>query len=188
MSATALPILGPCQVWYGPAGAETELGKTHNGVNFRCVEEAVDIFYDQFGTTPWDSITVGKPTEIETNFANLSYALLERLMPTEATHYGPEVTPTPYAGDDALDIWVGIGTSHRDNAQRLILIPYWNGIPSTDIEDRIYVPLAFPRINLDWPYNATDQRVVNCTFKAFPVSQTVPRIWFMGDESLIPAA
>lgn len=186
MSATKLPLLGPCQVWYGPAGAEEEKGKTHGGVIFRCTEDAVEIFFDQFGTTPYDAYTVGKPTEIEANFANLSYELLENLMPTEATHYGPMPTPTPYAGDDALDVWLGLGTSHRDNAQRLILIPYLNGVPSPDVEDHIFVPLAYPRINLEWPFDAETQRVVNTIFKAFPVSQAIPRIWFMGDEALLP--
>ena len=186
-SADALPLLGPCQVWWGPAGAETELGKTHGGVEFRCTEDAVDIFFDQFGTTPWDSYSVGKPTEIECNFANLSYTLLELLMPTEATVYGAMPTPTPYIGDDAIDIWVGLGTSHRANSQRLILIPYVNGVPSPNVEDHIFVPLAFPRINLAWMFDAETQRVVNCLFKAFPVSQAIPRIWFMGNEDLIPA-
>jgi hypothetical protein len=186
MSASSLPLLGPCQVWWGTAGAETELGKTHGGVTFRCTEEAVDIFFDQFGTTPYDSYTVGKPTEVECNFANLSYTLLANILPTEATLYGGDPTPTPYVGDDAIDIWLGLGTSHRANAKRLILIPYVDGIPSANVEDRIYIPLAFPRINLEWMFDAETQRVVNCIFKAFPVSQATPRIWFMGDESLLP--
>ncbi len=185
MGALKLPQLGPCQVFYGAAGVEVELGKT-KGVNFRLREDAADITYDQTGTGPWDRVTTGKVCEVECNFANLSYDLLEQILPTEAEWWGTAGTPTPGISNDALDIRLGLGTSHRDNAKRLIIKPYVNGVPSADEEDWITVPLAFPTVNIDWAYDATSQRVANCVFHAFPVSQNLPRIVFLGDESALP--
>jgi hypothetical protein len=185
MGATKLPQLGPCQVWFGAAGAEVELGKT-KGVTLRLTEDTAPILYDQTGTGPWDLITVGKICDIECNFANLSYDLLEQVLPTEAEWYGASGTPTTGISNDALDIRLGLGTSHRDNAKRLILKPYVNGVVSPDKEDWIYAPLAFPAIDLTWEFDATNQRVVKAVFHSFPVSQNLPRILFLGAEAQLP--
>lgn len=189
MPAEALTKLGPCRVLFGPVGAETELGKT-KGVTWRLTQSAAPILYDQTGTGPFDKITTGKETEVECNFASLDYDLWEDLLIHEATQY--QGAPTPEVGtgnaDRALDIWLGLGTSHRDHSQRLILQPYIDGAPSLNVEDWVHFPLAFPRPEIEQIYDAETQRVLHVIFEVFPVSQTVPRICFMGDESLIPVA
>lgn len=185
MGATNLPKLGPCQVWFGAAGAETELGKTHNVV-LRIREDTAPITYAQTGTGPWDMITVGKIVEIQCEFASLCYDLFERVLPTEAEWYAAVTTPAPGISNDALEIRLGLGTSHRDNAKRLILKPYVNGVPSADEEDWITAPLAFPQVDAEMMFNATDQRLLNVLFHAFPVSQSLPRILYLGDEHQLP--
>jgi hypothetical protein len=187
MGATKLPQLGPCQVWYGTAGAEVELGKT-KGVNWRLTEATAPITYDQTGTGPWDLVTVGKECQVDANFANLKYDLFEQLLPTEAEWYATGATPAAGPSNDALEIRLGLGTSFRDNAKRLILKPYVNGVPSSDTEDWIYFPLAFPSVDMDWGFNATDQRVIKCTFHCFPLSQSLPRICWLGAEAKLPVA
>jgi len=186
MSATALPVLGPCQVWLGPAGAEAELGKTHD-VHFYCEETAADITYAQTGVGPWDKVITGKTARVEADFANLSHALLESLI-NGATIYTDGATPA--VCDQVLDIQLGIGRTYRCNAERIILMPYEgcesDGAPSPNPCDWIFGPLAYPRVELDWIFNATDQRVVHTIFDLLPESQSVPRLWFMGDETLLP--
>jgi hypothetical protein len=185
MGATKLPQLGPCQVYWGSAGAEVELGKTKD-VHWRLTEDTAPILYDQTGTGPWDLITTGKVCEVDANFANLSYDLFEQLLPTEAEWYATGATPAAGISNDALEIRLGLGTSHRDNARRLILKPYVNGVPSIDKEDWIYFPVAFPTVDMDWAFNASDQRVMKVMFHAFPQSQNLPRICWLGDESKLP--
>ena len=38
------------------------------------------------------------------------------------------------------------------------------------------------------PDDAETQRLINVTFRIFPVSQALPRLFFLGSEALIPAA
>jgi len=185
MGATKLPQLGPCQVWFGDAGSEVELGKTHD-VIIRLVEETAPITYAQTGTGPWDLVTVGKICDIECQFASLNYDLFEQVLPTEAEWYGAAGTPTVGISNDALDIRLGLGTSHRDHAKRLIIKPYVDGVPSVDEEDWITAPVCFPQVNMEWHFNATDQRILTATFHSFPLSQALPRILFLGDEAQLP--
>lgn len=179
MSKTALPVLGPCQVWY----KGTELGKTHGGVHFICEEVAAEIGYDQVGVTPWDKVITGKTARVEADFANLSHALLDLLI-NGSTIYTGGATP---GCEQALDILCGVGTTYRANGGILILKPYVNGVVSPDSCDWITVPLAYARVEMDLVFDAETQRVVHAIFDALPVSQNTPRLWFMGESGVLPA-
>jgi hypothetical protein len=183
MSAAAWPVLGPAQILYGPAGLEVELGKTHGGAHFFCEEVIAEIFYDQTGTGPWDGVITGKPTRFEAPFANISHALLASII-NGADIYTDGATPG--VCDQVLDVQLGLGTTMRANAKKLIIVPYWNGVPSADPCDWIVCPLAYPHVNIDWAFDATTQRVVPTIFTVLPVSQSNPRMWFMGDELALP--
>ncbi len=186
MPATALPILGPCDVLYGPAGAEEDLGFTRS-VTPRITEAAADVVHDQTGTSPWDRYTTGKAVEIEMTLDDLSYELWEKVSPTQATVYSSGPTPTPSDGDDALDYQLGLGTSHRENAQRLILKPYVNGVASSNEEDWIVFPLVYLRVEAELSFDAETQRGLHVIGEVFPVSKDNPRLFFMGSEALLPA-
>jgi hypothetical protein len=148
---------------------------------------AAEITYAQTGEGPWDKVITGKTARIEADFANLSHALLEDLI-NGATVITDGATPA--LCDQVLDVQLGIGTMYRCSAGRVILIPYIGcetvGAPSDNPCDWIYGPVAYPRVELDWVFNATDQRLVHTIFDLLPESQSQPRLWFMGDETLLP--
>ena len=185
MGSLNLPKLGPCQVWYGLAGAESEMGKTKN-VIWKLTENSAPITYDQTGVGAWDEIITGKTCEVEANFANLCYDLFEKVLPNEAEWYAIGGTPAGGISNDALEIRLGLGTSMRDHAKRLILKPYVNGVPSLDKEDWVYFPLAYPVVDMEFQFNATDQRIIHVVFHCYPESQALPRIAWLGDTNQLP--
>ena len=186
--ATAFVLKGPATILYGPAGAEVEFGKTAEAPTIiRIREEISPIHYHQTGTNPWDVVSVGKTMEVEASFANLSWQLFLNAMPTEAFYCDSAPSPTPEPGDEALDFVVGLGTSHRDQSQRLIVQPWWNGAVDPNDETWFYFPLAYPRVDAELHFDAETQRVLHVLFEIFPVSQECQRMMFMGNEDLLCA-
>jgi len=186
--ATEFALVGPARILYGPAGMEEELGKTaETPVIVRIRDETTPVLFHQTGRNPWDMYTVGKTVEVECSFASLNWALFLALMPTEMAMYDGVTTPTPAPGDQALELRVGLGTSHRDNAQRLIVQPYWNGVPDPNPETWFVFPLAYFRVDAEINHDYDSQKVVHGIFEIFPISQTCPRLMFMGSELYLPA-
>jgi hypothetical protein len=186
--ATAFTLKGPARLLYGPAGAEVEFGKTfETPVVVRIQEISSPIMFHQTGMNPWDAITIGKLIEVEASFANLSWQLLMNALPDEATLCDDVTTPTAAPGDQSLEILVGLGTSHRDAAQRLILQPYYNGIPDPNVETWFYFPLAYPVVDAEINHDYESQKVLHVKFEVFPVSQACPRLMFMGNEAYLCA-
>lgn len=179
-----LPVLGPAQVWYGPPGAEVELGKTHGGVHIYHTETETEIFYDQVGTSPWDGVITGALARVEADFANLSHDLLDILI-NGSTKYTDGATPAMCRL--ALEVRSPVGVRKRANAGRLIIKPYVDGVVTPNPCYWFYFPLAYPLVDMHLVYDATTQRVLHTVFHIFPVSQNCPRLWFMGDETLLPA-
>jgi len=180
MSYTNLPVLGPCQVLFGPKAAEVDLGKSHGGVVFRNTEESAPITHDQTGTGSWDDVIVGMTTEVEVALSEGSYDRLKSIL-SGATILSDGATPMNFA----LDVDIPLGRSMRDNAKRLILKPIINNAVSTDKHDWIYVPLAHPISDIEWTFDAENQRVARARFKGYPESAANPRMWFMGDQAQI---
>ena len=186
--ATAFTLKGPATILYGPAGGEVEFGKTAEGPTIvRIREEVSPIHFHQTGINPWDVITVGKTMEVEANFANLSWQLIMNAMPTEAYLCDSVTTPTAETGDQSLEILVGLGTSHRDQAQRLIVQPWWNGLPDPNMETWFIFPLAYPRVDAEIAHDFETQKILHVMFEIFPVSQACQRMLFFGNEDLLCA-
>ncbi len=188
-TADSWVLKGPARVMYGPAGAEVEFGKTaETPVIVRIREEVSPIQFHQTGINKWDSITVGKTIEVECSFASLSWTLLMNAMPTEAFLCDGVTTPTSgILGDQSMEILVGLGTSHRDNAQRLIVQPFFNGVVDPNPEVWFYFPLAYPVVDAEINHDYESQKVLHVMFEIFPVSQDCPRLMFMGNEDLLCA-
>lgn len=183
MGSLALPVLGPAQLWWGPHPFETELGKTFGGIRFFDTETETDIFYDQVGTAKWDAYITGVEVRVEADFANLSHGLMNDIMSgTQICQDGS----TPTFCNLVLDRWSPVGLSKRDAAQGLIIKPYIGGIVSPNPCYWVHFPLAYPHVDMEWVYDSTTQRVIHTIFEIFPVSQSVPRLWYMGDETLLP--
>ena len=160
--------LGPCQVLYGTAGSEVDLGKTHGGVIVKLEDDYADLMSDQYGTAPEDTIITGNKAEVEINFAEVDFDLLADVLNQDT--FG--ATPSGLTGEN------NVGTSLLTNAQSLILVKYVAGIPSTDLEDRVVFPAAAPMSQIELSYDAENQRILKATFKCF--SSTVNAAWGTG--------
>ena len=188
MDATSFALVGPAHISYGPAGAEVEFGKTSQAPTVvRIREETTDITFHQTGMNRWDAMSVGKTMEVEASFANLSWQLFMNAMPTEAFLCDSVTTPTAALADQSLEFMVGLGTSHREQAQRLILRPYANGVTDPNPETWFIFPLAYPRVDAELAFDYETQRVLRVIFEIFPVSQDCQRLMFMGNEALLCA-
>jgi len=186
--ATSFVLKGPARLLYGPAGAEEEFGKTaETPVIVRIREETSDIHFHQTGINRWDAITVGKTVEVEASFANLCWELFMNAMPTEAYLCDTVTTPTAAADDQSLEILVGLGTSHRDNSQQLIVQPYYDGVPDPNPETWFIFPLAYPRVDAEINHDYESQKVLHVIFEVFPLSQDCPRLMYMGNEEFLCA-
>ena len=186
--ATAFCLKGPATIKYGPAGGEVEFGKTAETPTIvRIREEISPIYFHQTGMNKWDSITVGKTMEVEASFANLSWQLFMNAMPTEAFLCDTVTTPTAASDDQSLEFLVGLGTSHRDQAQRLIVQPWWNGSLDPNPETWFIFPLAYPVVDAEINHDYESQKVLHVLFEIFPVSQECPRLMFMGNEKYLCA-
>ncbi|MFA4971862.1 MAG: hypothetical protein WC683_04565 [bacterium] len=169
--------MGPCYVYYGPAGAELELGKTHGGVRFFDVTDSKEITFDQFGTTEWDRMMIGRNVRVELNLAELSLENWDKVVPyttmTGATPSHRKLVVYPSVGQPGM----------RDLAQQLILKKMENGAPSTDPERWVTFPKAFPETDLEIVFDPDTQRTMKIIFRVFPFSETDSYLYILGDET-----
>ncbi len=161
--------LGPCQVKFGTAGSETDLGKTHGGVTIKIVDDSVDLHSDQYGSSPEDTVITGTTVEVETALAEVTFD--ELAIALNQTKFGTLLTGG-IPGEN------NVGTSMLDNAQQLVLTKYVDGSASSDATDVITFPAASPVSDVELTYDADNQRVLKLTFKCFP--KVVNAAWGTG--------
>lgn len=161
----------------------TDLGKTQGGVTLRISDESVDLKSDQYGTAAEDTIITGTTCEVDANFAEIGFSLLSKVL-----HQSIIGADSGVLGEN------NVGTSLKADDMELQLIKYTNGAPSTDLIDRITLPLAAPVGKLELSFDADNQRVLATTFKCFPKSITAnwgvntgatakAVTYFLGDET-----
>jgi len=139
----------------------TDLGKTQGGVTLRISDESVDLKSDQYGTAAEDTIITGTTVEVECSFAEISFELLSKVL-----HQSTFGAAAGVLGEN------NVGTSLLADDKELQLIKYVSGAASTDLADRIILPLAAPVGNIELSYDADNQRVMATKFKCFPKSIT----------------
>jgi len=165
--------LGPCQVLFGTAGSETDLGKTQGGVTVSFNTSVADLLSDQFGTAPEDQAITGQGATVTVPLAEYSVENLAIALNQTALDYG---------GDKGIKGSLLTGTFLKSaKAQSLLIKKYVNGVPSTDEDDWIRFPSAAPTGTFDIPYDAATQRVIEVTFTAYPDSNDV--LYYIGDET-----
>jgi len=177
--------LGPCQVKFGTAGSEVDLGKTHGGVTVKITDDSIDLKSDQYGSSPEDTIITGTTIEVETALAEVTFD--ELAIALNQTKFGTLLTGG-IPGEN------NVGTSMLTNAQSLVLVKYVDGAPSTDDTDLITFPAACPVSDVELSYDADNQRVLKLTFKCFPAtvsanwgtSSSVDKVvtYYFGDNSV----
>ncbi len=153
--------LGPCQVLFGTAGSEADLGKTQGGVIVRLTQDLVDLMSDQFGSAPEDAVITGDHAEVEIPFAEIDFDLLAIVL-----------SQTKFGADGGITGENNVGTALLTNSQSLLLKKYVSGVPSTDEADWIRFPAAYPKSDVELTYDAENQRVLKSIFRCFPKSVT----------------
>jgi len=148
-------------VWTVLSTGLTDLGKTQGGVTLRISDESVDLKSDQYGTAAEDTVITGTMVEVEANFAEISFDLIAKVL-----HQSMIGAASGVIGEN------NVGTSLLSDDKELQLIKYVNGSPSTNLIDKMTLPLAAPIGKLELAYDADNQRVLPTTFKCFPKSIT----------------
>jgi len=159
--------LGPCGVYFGDAGSEESLGKTHGGVTVRISDDSVDLKSDQHGSSPEDVVITGTTVEVELSLAEIDFDNIALALNQDT--FGNASNPDGVAGEG------NVGTSLLSNGKSLILKKYVNGQESSDRANWVRFPKAAPTADVELSYDAENQRVMKVKFRCFP--DTVSAYW-----------
>jgi len=165
--------IGPCDVWFGAASSEVDLGPTHGGVTFNFSHEHVLEVVDRCGITPINGMITGASCTITFALSAPSAATLASLYPGAATEGYGVTFSNPH------------GIRFSDIEGQLILKPLVsaNGTaqsaPSSNTDDYIYVPKAVPIPRISLVFDNGTQRVWGVEFIGLENSATGV-IWKFG--------
>ena len=163
--------IGPAEIFFGLTGTSpivpVSLGKTatnpdggtHGGARWRLTIEARDSFRDASGVNRHDRTIVGRSHELEVALTGTSLVQLASLIPGARLTTGPTTKKLIFGNPTGL--------SERDNAQQLLIKPIIAGVTSTDEEDWMDFPLAFPEPDFEVPFSVEDQKVFTVRFMIF---------------------
>ena len=178
--------LGPCEVWFGTKDAETKVAETFGDVIFTFTTEAGDIKEDSQGVTIVDNVIIGVgECSVKAPFTRMGIAVLGDIIP------GVDFESGASGEDDFLFGFPNVGRSAVVNGQSLILKPIVDGAVSTNSQEWLYLPLAFPAIaELEITYNMDGQRVYTVTFVGYGKTGTVDGttreiMWHIGDDDVV---
>ena len=163
--------LGPCQVLFGTAAAEVDIGKTQGGVRVAFSEDVADLMSDQYGSQPEDQMITGHTATVVTALADYSVENLATALNQSMLSLGSK---EGFKGSSL------VGTKLSTKGQSLLLKKYVDGIVSTDENDWIRFPVAAPTGAFEVSFDGATQRVIEVTFQAFPDGNDV--LYFIGDE------
>lgn len=163
--------LGPCQVLFGTAAAEVDIGKTQGGVRVAFSEDVVDLMSDQYGSQPEDQSITGHTATIVTALADYSVANLAIALNQTELQLGAK---KGFKGSSL------VGTKLSTKGQSLLLKKYVDGVVSTDENNWLRFPVAAPTGAFEVTFDGATQRVIEVTFQAFPDGDSI--LYFVGDE------
>ncbi len=163
--------LGPCQVLFGTADAEADIGKTQGGVKVTFAEDVADLMSDQYGSQPEDKAITGHTATVVTALAEYSVANLATALNQTELQIG---TKKGFKGSSL------VGTKLSTKGQSLLLKKYVDGAVSTNENDWLRFPVAAPTGAFEITFDGVTQRVIEITFQAFPDANDV--LYFVGDE------
>lgn len=163
--------LGPCQISFGTAGAEVDLGRTEGDVVITWETDIADLKSDQYGTKPEDQVITGMGATIKVPLAE-----------NTKTNWALALNQSVSVGGHLIEGASIIGTKLYDQAESLLLKKYVDGVASTDEADWIRFPRAAPTGNFSTSFGVANQRIIEVTFTAYP-DRTSHDLYYIGDES-----
>lgn len=134
-------------------------GGTHGGARVLVTTETRPAMRDALGAQPYDEFVVGRGVRVQANLTGMSIEQLASVIPGATLSTGP--------AKKQLKLGNPVGTSMRAGAYELIIKPIVAGAVSTDAEDWINIPLAYPVPDFEIAFSMEDQKVYNVEFRAF---------------------
>ena len=162
--------LGPCKIEYDGA----DIGTTEGGVTIKMAEDSAELKTDQNGTQPIDVVITGVAATIECNLADIT---LDQFAFAHKTNVITD-------GDKKKVLIIpNVGTSLRDNAKKLVVKPYVDGVVSTNPNDWYTFNKAGIKAEEEVAFDSSTQRVLKLTFMAFADDNGYVAI--LGDETAV---
>lgn len=147
-------VLGACEVYFGTAGSEAEMGYTQGNVGVTFSTESQSIEVDQEDAPISESIT-SQTMEVTCPFAEQNLERLATLLPGATyTVDGTDSTKVK------LNLSGASGGSLNDKAGSLILKP-----DPDDANTWLTLHKAVPVANFDYSYDKENVRIIEITFK-----------------------
>ncbi len=168
--ASVFGDLGPVGAVWDVDGTPVDLRPLHGGVEITDEVKSKEIFDDDHGEAPVDEVFTGRTVSVLVNMTRSSLAQLAEVIPS-ATVVG-----------DVMTVKVAVGTQMRALAKKLTIKRVIDGVISTDTDNWITFPLAFPKGSIAWKFNNSDQRTTPVRFVCFPREDSghVSEIWYIG--------
>lgn len=163
MSIQANVRIGDCNIYIdkGDGQGEYPLGSTHGGVEFSFEREFEDLTVDQFGNMPVDMALTGQNLLIKCMLAEPIGRNLDFAIPEGSYAQNP-------ATGEPVDSKLGLGTDSgfllSTEAGLMRLHP--RALPSTSLNEDIYIWKAVSVETIVLPYTIDEQRVLEITFRA----------------------
>lgn len=164
--------LGPCEINFGDADGEDDLGKTEGGVVVTFSTDVADLMSDQHGTSPEDQVISGQGALIVCPLADITLSNLALALNQSVKTSGDD---SGVAGASL------VGTKLSTKANSLLLKKYISGAVSEDTQNWVRFPKAAPQGNFDYSFTKDGQRIINLTFIAFPDDDGY--LYYLGDET-----
>jgi hypothetical protein len=172
--------LGPAKAEYGTT-SPTIYEVTKGGVNFQANTTKKDITIDQFGDTPVKSVLKGRTCQARIPMAESDLKKLFVAIPN--AKYAEDAT-NPEAVKKRIDVYANAGYNLMQDADKLVIKPTSS---DTTPNDYITIPNAVPLTDVDWTFDADNERIAMVTFVGYPDADGL--LYILGDESVtVPAA
>ena len=153
--------MGPCCIVWDPDGVNLDMKPTFGTVTYRPEDQKEDVFHDEHGVAPVDSIHTGRPATLEVPMTSPNLAQLEAVIKGS--------TKKKSAGKYKI-LWVPntVGCAVFANAKVIIVKPLCNQVCSAIEAEWLYIFRAYPFAQLEIGFDNNGQRVYNVLFKCYP--------------------
>lgn len=164
--------LGVCRVTYGGV----DLGLTKGGVEVAISTETHEVTVDQYGDAPINEYITSRTCEVTVPMAETTLENAVKVMPGATLITDGEDSNKKY-----VSVPTATGVSLLDIAQELVLHPIAN--EENDKSDDFTVYRAATPGEMNYSYKLDEERIFNCSFKAYPDHSQGGLLFAIGDTT-----
>lgn len=167
--------MGTCKLLYNGV----DLGFTMGGVEVEVTTTTHETKVDQFGDTVVNEHIMGRNIVVRAPLAETTLETMAAVIPgatlvTDNTN--------PQNPKKKVQVTSGTGISLLERAKELVLHPIAK--PDSDKSEDLVIPLAATAGGMNFAYKYDEERVFNCEFKGYPVSDTGV-LFIYGDKTVV---